>query len=537
MPSVNPGCTPPDYCAVVTWPKRVDDKDVPTGLQLSLPLDVRNKLKQGVVNVEYRGAWVATMSDGQKIWWGWPGSVSSELAESLKSTTGSVHGDLPGFNYAGGGGWAALTTAGKVFTWGSATGAVCEELSYETLGVGFDFATVESACCSLDRGNQRLVHGFDGYHPDLVQTPEHPFWTQKHSGWHASLKDMCETNGYGNTGKDIGCQWTAARGSGATPSLVCNDPAHYCTRVSPGAPNVADELEIATVTSLVSTDRSWAALTTTGKVLTWGHACCGGDSAKVQQLLSSNVTYVTANSGAMVALTRSGRVIPWGDPGMGGTANEATLAQLQAGVVHVESIGECSVSMPYHQSEAGVQQRDCGPWKATKADGTIVTWGFFPPGLTRYGDHLPQKSISSSGSWYNLSALVYDGYGAIPTSYVPELDLPVPRIKFQASDEQEIIQTEYKRNTSDPSFKTQDLELVNWFTQLRKRWPATIRQLREMSSNITKVRCNDFACVALFNTGRAIYWGAGEWGGEGVQCKAISADYIYNSGCPMQRAC
>jgi len=210
--AAHPGCTPPEYCRVVAWPARVDAKDVPTGLQLSLPLAVAEKLKSGVVSVEYRGAWLATMHDGERVWWGWPGggglqgsgavgsslcvcsgqvdgagagvdcsdvdsgglwcytqhgvcfdgAVSSDLpaadksyaacglrqrravsdelsppafAEALKTAVGNVHGDLPGFGYDGATGWAVLTAAGKVLTWGSADGSVCDRLSHEVLPV------------------------------------------------------------------------------------------------------------------------------------------------------------------------------------------------------------------------------------------------------------------------------------------------------------------------------------------------------------------------------------------------------------------
>jgi hypothetical protein len=58
---------------------------------------------------------------------------------------------------------------------------------------------------------------------------------------------------------------------------------------------------------------AFAALTSTGRVETWGEAQYGGNSAAVRMLLTGNVTSIIHSRYAFVALMNDGSFVPWGN--------------------------------------------------------------------------------------------------------------------------------------------------------------------------------------------------------------------------------
>ena len=84
------------------------------------------------------------------------------------------------------------------------------------------------------------------------------------------------------------------------------------------------------VRCIVSTREAFAAVTTQGSVVTWGHPDGGGDSRSVARYLAGGVQLVTANLGAFAAVAASGDVVTWGNRCFGGNdwrlnANEDSL--------------------------------------------------------------------------------------------------------------------------------------------------------------------------------------------------------------------
>ena len=65
---------------------------------------------------------------------------------------------------------------------------------------------------------------------------------------------------------------------------------------------------------------AFAAILADGRVVTWGHEECGGDSSEVQDQLI-NVTHIQASHYAFAALRADGRVVSWGDPDSGGDSS------------------------------------------------------------------------------------------------------------------------------------------------------------------------------------------------------------------------
>lgn len=109
------------------------------------------------------------------------------------------------------------------------------------------------------------------------------------------------------------------------------------------------------VASIVGNGYAFAALTSTGAVVTWGKPLCGGEIPfdKVSAL-SSGVTAIYHTERAFAAL-KNGAVIAWGQSGHGGNPGFAVEARLISGV-HTICTNDVAFS-------------------AIKTDGSVVAWG------------------------------------------------------------------------------------------------------------------------------------------------------------------
>jgi hypothetical protein len=143
---------------------------------------------------------------------------------------------------------------------------------------------------------------------------------------------------------------------------------------------------------------AFAALTSTGRVETWGEAQYGGNSTTVRSLLSANVTAIAHARFSFVALNKNGTIAPWGNPldarGNSGfsnigyvVANEAAYALVQSTTGAVRALGS-----PHHGGDIADTTRcpGCattlasgvravvasrGAFVAIKIDGSAFVWG------------------------------------------------------------------------------------------------------------------------------------------------------------------
>lgn len=110
---------------------------------------------------------------------------------------------------------------------------------------------------------------------------------------------------------------------------------------------------------------SYAAITNTGKVITFGRNTQGGDSSGVAVYLSSGVTKVVATGMAFAALRSDGTVVSWGQVlDNNGLPANITLTTDLAITPYTGAITGCiDIASSIHT------------FSALKSDGTVVTWG------------------------------------------------------------------------------------------------------------------------------------------------------------------
>ena len=71
------------------------------------------------------------------------------------------------------------------------------------------------------------------------------------------------------------------------------------------------------ISHVVASSKSFAAIGSDGRLVTWGDPQCGGDSSAVQAHLS-DIEELAACSSAFAALLGDGRIVGWGSPDCGG---------------------------------------------------------------------------------------------------------------------------------------------------------------------------------------------------------------------------
>ena len=86
------------------------------------------------------------------------------------------------------------------------------------------------------------------------------------------------------------------------------------------------------IVQVVASYSAFAAISTTGKVTTWGFSSYGGDSSSVASELAQGIVQVVASSDAFAAISTSGKVTTWGGSQYGGIMNFRVQSMLQRGV-------------------------------------------------------------------------------------------------------------------------------------------------------------------------------------------------------------
>ena len=87
-----------------------------------------------------------------------------------------------------------------------------------------------------------------------------------------------------------------------------------------------------------STSKAFAAVSASGRVVTWGSADYGGDSSSVQAELKDQVVqHIYSIRGAFAAVLASGRVVTWEDADYGGDSSSVQAELKDQVVQHIYS--------------------------------------------------------------------------------------------------------------------------------------------------------------------------------------------------------
>ena len=127
------------------------------------------------------------------------------------------------------------------------------------------------------------------------------------------------------------------------------------------------------VIDIVSTNGAFAALKHDGSVVTWGLARDGGDSSGISDQLSSGVNKIYSTNYSFVALKNDGSVVTWGFDKKAGQIDYLWGPWTSNGENGNSNVLESGVSKVCTISD--------GYFAAIKIDGSVVVWGWGPPGV------------------------------------------------------------------------------------------------------------------------------------------------------------
>jgi len=175
---------------------------------------------------------------------------------------------------------------------------------------------------------------------------------------------------------------------------------------------------------------AFAALTSSGSVVTWGFGLFGGNSSNVANRLAGDVTAVFSSLDSFAALKRDGSVVTWG---YNAGNSSSVAARLASGVSTISSTnaafaalktdgsvvtwgsslrgGDSSAVSGKLTSDVQAVYSSQGAFAALKTDGSVVTWG--DPAYGANSTSVSQKLTSDVQAVYSsqgaFAALKIDG--------------------------------------------------------------------------------------------------------------------------------
>lgn len=223
-----------------------------------------------------------------------------------------------------------------------------------------------------------------------------------------------------------------------------------------------------------------------GKVITWGEASWGGNSAAVSGDVSTNVVKVASTSIAFAAVKANGSVVTWGDSAAGGSSS-AVVSQLSYGVKDVYGTGSA--------------------FAAVKVDGSVITWG---------NSALGGDSSSVSAALVNVKSIVSNtgafaamkADGAVVTWGSASIGGNSSAVASRLSSGV----TSVKANDGAFAALKSDGSVVAWGNLTNG---STLPSELVASTNVVKLFNNNFAFVALKTDSSIVAWGGGSGGTNG----------------------
>ncbi len=237
---------------------------------------------------------------------------------------------------------------------------------------------------------------------------------------------------------------------------------------------------------------AFAAITSTGSVITWGSSTGGGDSSAVSASLSSGVIEIYSNWRAFAALKNDGSVVTWGQNTFGG--NMFGLAGFSATVASQLTSGVVSISS------------SASAFAALKADGSVVTWGDSGGDSSAVAQLLGSGVVSISSNKYAFAALKEDGsvvtwgpniYGGNSSAVASSLQSGVVAI-----------------HSTDSAFAAlkSDSSVVTWGDSTMGGDSSAVAD--KLLSGVASIHSSQGAFAALKADGSVVTWGAELHGGS-----------------------
>jgi len=141
-------------------------------------------------------------------------------------------------------------------------------------------------------------------------------------------------------------------------------------------------VDLTNIIAIYNTDGAFAAIKNVDgvkSVVTWGHSDFGGNSSSVALDLSSNVVSVYSTPGAFAALKTGGAVVTWGDPTRGGIKM----------VFDIQTNMDIDVTNDLNADVVTIYSNQ-GGFAALKSTGSVVIWG-----STRFLNVSTKNAVSS----------------------------------------------------------------------------------------------------------------------------------------------
>ena len=258
------------------------------------------------------------------------------------------------------------------------------------------------------------------------------------------------------------------------------------------APSVLADVQV-----ICSNFGAFAALSSDGSVVCWGHGFFGGGFSRTK------VTRIFSNAAAFAALLEDRSVVAWGDPQRGGHVSPDVGQLLAGGVTHV-----CGTS---------------GAFAALKDNGSVVTWGDI--GLGADGSNV-RRLIGSGvcmvvGNSGAFAALKEDGrvtwWGTQYQLHGLQILVPSRPRRISHASGHEYIQRDvlrvYSNFFSFACIKT-DGSVFTWGASCGRGGADSSSVSLELSSGVLSVSSTSLAFAALKVDGSVITWGAASSGGD-----------------------
>ncbi|MFZ4754455.1 MAG: hypothetical protein ACOYL4_00390 [Miltoncostaeaceae bacterium] len=268
------------------------------------------------------------------------------------------------------------------------------------------------------------------------------------------------------------------------------------------------------VVNIFSSYRAYAALKQDGSLAVWGASVGGGDISCTtesptchpvsQTTLSSGVRTVASTLGAFAATKADGSVVTWGEAGSGGDASCAPA-------------DECSPA-PAGSLSSGVAQvqANAGAFAALKSDGTVVAWGAPAVG----GD----ASQPVGGALTGVTAVVPNSAafaaikegGAVATWGTPLLggDFTCAEDQCSAAPADSLSSGVTSISSTMAAFAAlkANRSVVTWGAS--PFGGDSSSPVGGALTGVTAIAAGDFAFAALRSGGSVVTWPAGPWGGD-----------------------
>ena len=271
------------------------------------------------------------------------------------------------------------------------------------------------------------------------------------------------------------------------------------------AEKALEALDGARVTEIISGECAFAALTESGRLVTWGPKKCGGNSSAVANKLFSGVkkVYSSRPSGwgdgfdgsAFAALKEDGSVVTWGTNNRGGDSS-GVASSLESGVVKMASISD--------------------GFAALKEDGSVVTWWY---------DSHSNFTIKTRGGERDVSLSLKSGIVDIYSGYGSFVALKGDgRLVGWGGTEGATYSVSHNRQYEDSQIVDivstdeayvalkDDGSLLAWGSHKKGGNISAIAN--RVASGVVKVFANKDSFAALKDDGTVVTWGGGLYDGD-----------------------